>query len=66
MYLLELRLRLCGRAKCFPGQKVFKEILYTKGLHMAGISEGKLKKESFARSLLVVCSTHDLDESHNR
>ena len=33
---------------------------------MAGISEGKLEKEAFARRLLVVNGTRDLDESQNR
>ena len=77
MYLLELRLKLCGRAKCFPGQETTPrgierlEHQIIKYFHMAGISKGKPEKESrkrkaFACSLLVVYGTRDPDESNNR
>ena len=71
IYLLELRLRLCGHGKCFPSSWPRNNTKFLKRYCKIGAPnvfisvKENWKRKAFTRRLLVVCSTCDLDESHN-
>ena len=65
-YLLELKLKLCSRAKCFRGQEMTPSVVINK----TGPSHGWRQRRK-RRALLVaywtgVCGTCDLDASYNQ